>query len=133
MGALILLGIAADAQERGASAELAVLEVAMPILEQVAIDGGGSVHHAGREAVWACAVLAATPWWCFALAGIPLLAFAGNPARGGSDERADALDQSDGVQIQEPRALAERNPLPPRKLDLQPPSGRTHKNSRGAK
>jgi hypothetical protein len=37
------------------------------------------------------------------------------------------------VQIQEPRALAERNPLPPRKLDLQPPSGRTHKNSRGAK
>jgi len=38
VGALIVLGIASDAQERGASAELAVLEVAMPILEQVAID-----------------------------------------------------------------------------------------------
>jgi hypothetical protein len=83
VGALILLGIASDAQERGASAELAVLEVAMPILEQVAIDGGGSVRPAGREAVWACAVLTATPWWCFPLAGIPLLIYAGNPARGG--------------------------------------------------
>jgi hypothetical protein len=55
----------------------------MPLIEQRAIEAGGSINPAGREAFWACAVLEFTPWWCFPLVGVPLIIYAGHPMRGG--------------------------------------------------
>lgn len=85
IGLLVVGGVAIAAEQANESVDLAMVSVVMEMCETVALDSGGRVTPAGREAVYACEVLKLTPWPVIGVAALVVwgvgAAIAGTAAR----------------------------------------------------